>query len=78
MVKTIAGERGSFLPGAALWHPTVADGLSGYRVAIAVPAGQRALVPGRLLEEGEHGPQYRARFEFAPHCATMMHTVLFW
>lgn len=63
--RPVAGERGSFLPGAALWHPTVADGLSGYRVAIAVPAGQRALVPGRLLEEGEHGPQYRARFEFA-------------
>jgi hypothetical protein len=37
-------------------------------VAIAVPAGQRALVAGRLVEELESGGEYRARFEF-PHPA---------
>ena len=63
--RPVAGERGSFLPGSTLWHPTVSDGLAGYRVAIAVPAGQKALVAGRLVEELESGGEYRARFEFA-------------
>jgi aminopeptidase N len=66
--RPVAGERGSFLPGSTLWHPTVSDGLAGYRVAIAVPAGQRALVAGRLVEERERGAEYHARFEF-PHPA---------
>ena len=64
--RPVAGARGSFLPGATLWHPIVAHGLSGYRAAIAVPAGQKALVPGRLVEELENPERYRARFEF-PH-----------
>jgi hypothetical protein len=68
-VRPVAGERGSFLPGAALWHPMVAGTLAGYRVALEVPAGQRALVAGRLLEEREDGGRYRVRFEF-PHPAT--------
>jgi hypothetical protein len=67
--RAVAGERGSFLPGASLWHPVIAGELAGYRVAIDVPAAQRALVAGRLLEEKEEGGRYRARFEFA-HPAT--------
>jgi aminopeptidase N len=62
--RPVAGARGSFLPGSTLWHPLVAHGLAGYRVAIAVPAGQKALVPGRLVEELETAERYRARFEF--------------
>jgi hypothetical protein len=34
-------------------------------VTIAMPAGQKALVPGRLVEELESAERYRARFEFA-------------
>jgi aminopeptidase N len=64
--RPVAGARGSFLPGSTLWHPIVAHGLTGYRAAIAVPAGQKALVPGRLVDELEDGDRYRARFEF-PH-----------
>lgn len=64
--RPVAGARGSFLPAAAAWHPVVAGGLSGYRVAIDVPAGQKAIVPGRLVEEEESAARYRARFEF-PH-----------
>jgi aminopeptidase N len=64
--RPVAGARGSFLPGSTLWHPIVAHGLSGYRVTVAVPAGQKALVPGRLVEELETAERYRARFEF-PH-----------
>ncbi|HEX9183323.1 MAG TPA: M1 family aminopeptidase [Burkholderiales bacterium] len=63
--RPVAGARGSFLPGAALWHPMIAGELAGYRVTIDVPAGQRALVAGRLLEEEERAGRYRARFEFA-------------
>jgi aminopeptidase N len=64
--RPVAGARGSFLPGSTLWHPVVAGGLSGYRVMIEVPAGQKAIVPGRLVEEDESAARYRARFEF-PH-----------
>jgi hypothetical protein len=64
--RPAAGERGSFLPASTLWHPVVASGFSGYRVAIDVPAGQKAIVPGRLVEEREGADRYRARFEF-PH-----------
>jgi hypothetical protein len=67
--RPVAGERGSFLPGAALWHPMPAGTLAGYRVALEVPAAQRALVAGRLVEEREQDGRYRARFEF-PHPAT--------
>jgi aminopeptidase N len=63
--RPVAGARGSFLPGSTLWHPLVAHGLSGYRATLAVPAGQKALVPGRLVEELETAERYRARFEFA-------------
>jgi hypothetical protein len=64
--RPVAGERGSFLPGSTLWHPVVAQGLSGYRVTVETPAGQKAIVPGRLVEESETAARYRARFEF-PH-----------
>jgi aminopeptidase N len=63
--RPVAGAHGSFLPGSTLWHPLVPGGLSGYRAAIAVPAGQKALVPGRLVEELVTAERYRARFEFA-------------
>jgi len=63
--RPVAGARGSFLPGSTLWHPLVAHGLSSYRATLAVPAGQKVLVPGRLVEELESAERYRARFEFA-------------
>lgn len=63
--RPVAGARGSFLPGSTLWHPLAAQGLSGYRATVTVPAGQKALVPGRLVDELESEGRYRARFEFA-------------
>ena len=66
--RPVAGARGSFLPGAARWHPALGEALEGYRVTIEVPEGQRALVAGRLLEERVSGARYRARFEY-PHPA---------
>jgi hypothetical protein len=63
--RPVADPRGSFLPASTLWHPTLAQGFASYRVAIDLPAGQKGVAPGRLLEETESGGRYRARFEFA-------------
>ncbi|MCU0897756.1 MAG: hypothetical protein MUC55_09665, partial [Burkholderiales bacterium] len=60
----VSGEQGTFLPGAARWYPNVEDALARFRVAIDLPAGQKGLVPGRLLEEREADGRYRARFAF--------------
>jgi hypothetical protein len=49
----MADPRGSYLPAGAGWHPEVAGRLMTYRVTLELPAGQRGLVAGRLLEERE-------------------------
>ncbi|GAB3546754.1 hypothetical protein GCM10027343_25060 [Noviherbaspirillum agri] len=66
----MASVEGSFLPAGGAWYPQPAS-LFSYRVTLSVPAGQRALVAGRLLSEnipadksGTTG-NYRASFEFA-------------
>lgn len=62
----MAAPHGSFLPSSAGWYPSP-PGLFTYSVRIAVPDGQRALVPGRLLEEmtsAERNGHHVARFEF--------------
>ncbi|MCB1890297.1 MAG: M1 family peptidase [Rhodocyclaceae bacterium] len=55
--RATAGSDGSFLPASARWYPGLQvgqdDGLQRWRVTIDVPAGQRAIVPGRLVEEAE-------------------------
>ncbi len=59
----VADPRGSFLPGSAGWYPVLAGGgRFTYRVAVEVPEPQRAVVPGRLLEETTAGGRYRAVF----------------
>ena len=57
-----AGPEGSFLAAAAGWYPRFDDAAFTYRLAVEVPADQRALAPGRLLDEEEAGDTYRARF----------------
>ena len=63
----MAAVDGSFLPASSAWYPQPAPMFS-YRLKLSLPADQRALVPGRLLEEnlpeGTSG-RYRATFEFA-------------
>lgn len=62
----MASDEGSYLPASGAWYPQPAP-LFAYRVALSVPGGQRALVPGRLLSERvpPDGPgRYRASFEF--------------
>jgi hypothetical protein len=61
-----SGEAGTFLPDSSGWYPYIAGKLASYRVSIELPAGQRAVVPGRLVEESESADGYRAHFEFLP------------
>ena len=60
-----SGPEGTYLPAESGWYPAVNGTLQRYRLALDLPAGQRGLVPGRLLHERESGGRYRARFEFA-------------
>lgn len=58
------GEMGTFLPDSSAWYPYIAGKLASYRVSIGLPAGQRGIVPGRLIEESDTNEGYHARFEF--------------
>ncbi len=59
-----SGEDGTFLPDSSGWYPYLADKLASYNLTVELPAGQRGIVPGRLVEETETPEGYRARFEF--------------
>ncbi len=59
-----SSEAGTFLPDSSGWYPHLADKLASYRVTINLPAGQRGLVAGGLVEESDSSEGYRARFEF--------------
>jgi aminopeptidase N len=60
----MADLRGSFLPGGTGWYPEIGSAPFTYQVSLDVPAGQRGLVPGRLVGERTDGGRYRATFEF--------------
>ena len=59
-----SGKEGTFLPSGSGWYPAVDGSLEHYSLELDLPAEQRGLVPGRLLEERVAGGRYRARFEF--------------
>jgi hypothetical protein len=58
----MADVRGSFLPGGTGWYPEVGTAPFPYRVSLDLPADQRGLVPGRLLDERVEAGRYRATF----------------
>ncbi|MDN5835737.1 MAG: M1 family peptidase [Nitrosospira sp.] len=62
--EPVSSAAGTFLPDSSGWYPYIADKLASYRVSIDLPAGQRGIVPGRLVEESESAEGYHARFEF--------------
>ena len=64
-VLPVSGEAGTFLPDSSFWYPRIAGEMERYRVSLELPAGQRGLVAGRLVEEFENARLYRARFEFS-------------
>ena len=57
-----ASPDGSFLPASAGWYPDVGQ-LFSFRVTLALPVGQKGLVPGDLLEETDTAAGYRAIFD---------------
>ena len=62
----MAAPEGSFLASGSGWYPRPAE-LFSYRVNLAVPYGQRALVAGKRIAEtlpAGPGESYRASFEF--------------
>jgi len=60
----VSGTAGTFLPSGSCWYPMVEQSLESYTLELDLPAEQRGLAPGRLIEERETGGRYRARFEF--------------
>ena len=60
--EPVAGPAGSYLPAASGWYPRFGHGLFTYRVALEVPAAERAVVPGRLVAESVSPAAYRAVF----------------
>ena len=60
----MADVRGSYLPAGSGWYPDPGVPFS-YRLRLQLPAGQKGLVPGTLVQE-EDGPSYQAEFDF-PH-----------
>ena len=59
-----SGKQGTFLPSGSGWYPAVDESLERYSLELDLPADQRGLVPGRLVEERLAHGRYRARFEF--------------
>jgi aminopeptidase N len=62
----MASPEGSYLPAGSGWYPRP-SALFSYRVSLSVKGGQRALVAGRLEDEGlpaTPADPYRARFAF--------------
>jgi len=55
---------GSLLPPGSWWYPDFGDALFSYTLAIDVPEDQRAVAPGRLVDERLADGRYRARFAF--------------
>lgn len=61
----VSGEAGTFLPDSSAWYPYIASELATYQLTLELPAGQRGIVAGRLVEESDTAEGYRARFEFS-------------
>ena len=60
----MASPEGSFLPAGSGWYPQPSL-LFTYRVRLHIGGGQKALVPGKLLEERSEDGFYEALFEYA-------------
>ena len=59
----MASEKGSYLSSWSAWHPYVEGISASYRMTLIVPEAQKAIVPGRLIEELSLDGFYHAVFE---------------
>jgi hypothetical protein len=62
--RPVTGGEGTFLPAASRWYPAVEGAIERYTLTLELPAGQKGLVAGRLVEESDQPDGYRARFAF--------------
>jgi len=58
----MASIRGSYLPAGSAWYPETTVPAR-FRIQVSVPAGQHAVVPGRLVNESVQGNMSRATFD---------------
>ena len=58
--RAVAGAAGSYFPASVHWFPRFRDAVFTYRVEVRLPASQRAVTPGRLVEEGPAVDGWRA------------------
>lgn len=58
----MASQGGSYLAAASAWHLTVPGLAATYRLTMTLPDPQKAIVPGRLIEEVSTAGHYRAVF----------------
>ncbi len=64
--EPVSDVMGTFLPKSSSWYPHIIGALASYQVNLKLPAGQRGLVAGKLIEESESAQEgYQASFEFA-------------
>jgi len=64
-LPAMSGQEGSYLPASSAWYPLIEQvNAFTYRLTLDLPADQRGLVPGRLLNENIDKGRYRALFEF--------------
>ena len=61
-IEPAAAIEGTFLPGSAEWYPHLEGKKFTYRVAVDLPEGQVAVVPGRMEAESTVDGRYRAAF----------------
>ncbi|WP_018861275.1 M1 family metallopeptidase [Thioalkalivibrio sp. ALJ3] len=57
------GEEAGFLPAGAGWYPALEDEPVPMRIHLTAGGGQKAVVSGSLVEDGNEGDGYWARYE---------------
>ena len=62
--QAAAGPAGSYLPGGGDWYADFGGDPFTYTLEVDVPEDQRAVAPGRLVDEAVSDGRYRARFRF--------------
>jgi len=59
----ISSPKGSYLGAGSAWHPIVRGIAATYQITMTLPAPQKAVVPGRLIEESSLAGEYHAVFK---------------
>lgn len=60
--SAVSGADGAFLSGSSDWFPWNGSAPFSYRLSVSVPAGTKAVSPGKILQETETADSYTAVF----------------